>query len=171
MPTILIVAGPNGAGKTTFAVSWLGREDAGFEFVNADEVARGLGDVAMTAGERDLKAGRLMLQRLEMLLDRGAGIVLETTLSSGLYARRIPGWRSRGYRVELIYLQLPSVDVSIARVALRVSEGGHGVPEPDLRRRFGRSLANLEVYKPLVDMWQVWESRDGTFILAERSAT
>ncbi len=142
-------------------------EGAAFEFVNADEIARLMAH--LSPGERDLRAGRFMLGRLNMLLDDGADIVLETTLSSRLYARRIPDWRNRGYEIGLIYLRLPNVDASIARVAHRVSLGGHGVPEPDLRRRFGRSMSNLSIYKPLVDFWEVWDSRNDAPILAERS--
>ena len=87
-----------------------------------------------------------------------------------MYARRLPGWRRAGYGVQLVYLRLPDVETSIARVAHRVAMGGHGVPETDLRRRFDRSLANLEAYKPLVDAWEVWDSRDGAVTLAQRSS-
>jgi predicted ABC-type ATPase len=168
MPTILIVAGPNGAGKTTFATRWIAQVEQAFEFVNADEIAR-LMPATLSQGERDMRAGRFMLGRLEMLLDDGADIVLETTLSSLLYARRIPGWRAKGYECGLIYLRLPSVEASIARVAHRVQMGGHSVPEGDLRRRFGRSLGNLPAYKALVDTWEIWDSMDGEPVLAERS--
>lgn len=168
MPTILIVAGPNGAGKTTFATRWINDSAPGFAFVNADEVAREL-PPGLSVPERDLRAGRLMLARLDRLIVERADLVLETTLSSRLYARRIPDWRATGYRVALIYLRLPDVETSIARVAHRVSMGGHGVAEADLRRRFPRSLANLETYKPLVDFWEVWDSRPDGTILADRS--
>lgn len=167
MPTILIVAGPNGAGKTTFATGLILDQRPGYRFVNADEIAREL--TGLSGGERDIRAGRLMLERLDALLEQDADIVLETTLSSRLYARRIPDWKARGYEVALIYLRLPNVEASIARVAHRVRLGGHGVPEADLRRRFGRSLANLETYKALADMWEVWDSGDGEPVLAEKS--
>ena len=124
---------------------------------------------SLSPGERDMRAGRLMLGRLEMLLDDGADIVLETTLSSRLYARRIPDWRAKGYSIGLIYLRLPDVETSIARVAHRVTMGGHGLPERDLRRRFGRSLANLDAYKALVDEWEVWDSGGSDPILVEWS--
>jgi predicted ABC-type ATPase len=121
------------------------------------------------AAERDMRAGRLMLARLESLLDQRADIVLETTLSSLLYARRIPDWRAKGYECGLIYLRLPTVEASMARVGHRVKMGGHGVPERDLRRRFGRSLGNLPAYKALVDTWEIWDSLYGEPVLAERS--
>lgn len=109
---------------------------------------------------------------MDALVNARQGFAFETTLSSGLYARRIPSWHGLGYRVELEYVRLPSVEASLERVAHRVALGGHGVPEADIRRRFDRSLRNLEqLYKPAVDAWQVWESRDRAFILAEWSAT
>ena len=76
-----------------------------------------------------------------------------------------------GYGIHLVYVRLSSVEVSIARVAHRVRMGGHDVPEADLRRRFDRSLANLEVYKLLVDHWEVWESGEGTTSLVDRSSS
>lgn len=171
MPTILIVAGPNGAGKTTFATRWINDSAPNYVFANADEIARRLTEPALSSTECDMRAGRLMLSHLDDYIAQGADIVLETTLSSRLYARRMPEWRSAGYSVVLIYVRLPDVEASILRVARRVSMGGHNVPEVDLRRRFERSLANLEIYKPLVDRWEVWESRDGTTTLIDRSSS
>ncbi len=169
MPTILIVAGPNGAGKTTFATRWIIDSRPDYLFANADEIARRLVVPGLSATERDMRVGRLMLAQLDDYVANGADVVLETTLSSRLYARRIPAWRTAGYRVDLVYVRLANVEASIARVAHRVRMGGHGVPEADLRRRFDRSLANLEVHKPLVDHWEVWESREGEVTLIDRS--
>jgi predicted ABC-type ATPase len=102
-----------------------------------------------------------MLSRLEALTAVRQDMVLETTLATLTHAPRISAWRKAGWRVELIYLRLPSVEHSIARVRRRVEQGGHGIPEPDLRRRFQRSLDYLDqVYKPIVDDWQVWSSGD-----------
>lgn len=108
---------------------------------------------------RDLAAGRLVLERLEDLIAARADVVLETTLATRTHARRIRGWKAAGYRFELIYLRLPSVETSLARVAHRVERGGHGIPEETLRRRYPLSLQYLETtYKPLADRWQVWSS-------------
>ena len=152
----------------TFATRWINDSAPNFAFVNADEVARDLPN-ELSRGERDVRAGRLMLARLDFLVEGGRDLVLETTLSSLLYARRIPDWRSRGYRVDLIYVRLANVEASLARVAHRVRQGGHGVAERDLRRRFPRSLTNLARYKSLVDSWEVWDSSDGEPILVDRS--
>ncbi|MGV8930428.1 MAG: AAA family ATPase [Brevundimonas sp.] len=159
MPTLVLLAGPNGAGKTTFINRFLRQRAEAFRFVNPDEVARGL------TGEgpaRDLAAGRLVLERLDALFADRADVVLETTLATRSHARRIRQWKAAGYRAELVYLRPPSADFSVMRVARRVAQGGHGIPEDTLRRRFALSLDYLEtVYKPLVDQWEVYASSDG----------
>jgi predicted ABC-type ATPase len=158
MPTVLIVAGPNGAGKTTLANALLADRAEPFEFVNADEIARRI--VGRSAGRSaDLLAGRKMLMLLDELTVQRRDIALETTLATLSYARRITAWRAEGYRVELVYLRLASIDQSLERVRRRVEMGGHDIPEVDIRRRFPKSLEYLDsVYKPIVDAWQVWQS-------------
>ncbi|MBX9801301.1 MAG: zeta toxin family protein [Caulobacteraceae bacterium] len=156
MPTLVLLAGPNGAGKTTFINQFLRERATTFQFVNPDEVARSLTGAGPA---RDLAAGRLVLERLDQLFALRADVMLETTLATRSHAVRIRDWKAAGYRVELIYLRLPSADHSVARVARRVSEGGHGIPEDTLRRRFLLSLECLEtVYKPIVDAWRVYAS-------------
>ena len=159
MPTLVLLAGPNGAGKTTFINGFLRERAEAFRFVNPDEVAR---DLPGAGPQRDLAAGRLVLERLEALVAERADFVLETTLASRSHAVRIRRWKAAGYRVEMIYIRLPNAEASIARVARRVSEGGHGIPEETLRRRFPLSLEYLEtVYKPLVDAWEVRAGGEG----------
>ena len=80
--------------------------------------------------------------------------------------------RAAGYRIEVFYVRLPSAEASLGRVRLRASRGGHDVTQADVLRRYDRSVGNLEtVYKPLVDEWQVWEGRDGGFLLIDRSGS
>lgn len=166
MPTLVLLAGPNGAGKTTFIDRFLRRRAETFVFVNPDEVARDLVILGLDPGtgvgpERDLAAGRRVLERLDALIDARADIVLETTLASRSHARRLRACRAAGYRIELIYLRLPDAEASIARVRRRVERGGHGIPEATLRRRFPLSLDYLEtVYKPLVDSWEIYANGD-----------
>ncbi len=156
MPTLVLLAGPNGAGKTTFINGFLRERAEAFQFVNPDEVARGL---TGAGAARDLAAGRLVLERLDELVTARADFVLETTLASRSHGVRIRDWKAAGYRFELVYLRLPSADHSVARVANRVAEGGHGIPEDTLRRRFLVSLEYLETtYKPLADDWKVYAS-------------
>ena len=112
-----------------------------------------------TGPARDLAAGRRVLERLDELAAERADFVLETTLATRSHAVRIRDWKAAGYRFELIYLRLPSADHSVARVAHRVSQGGHGIPEDTLRRRFAVSLEYLEsTYKPLADNWRIYAS-------------
>jgi predicted ABC-type ATPase len=167
VPSVLIIAGPNGAGKTTFGDEYLSVEEREFEFVNADEIARGL-TASHAQSKSDILAARMMLRRVDELVRAKANFVVETTLATLTYAQKIPVWRKGGYTVSLIYLRLGSVEGSIARVRKRVAAGGHGMPEDAIRRRFGKSRNYFEtVYKPMVDEWYVWESREGTFALVE----
>ena len=157
MPTLVLLAGPNGAGKTTFINRFLRQRAEVFRYVNPDEVARGL----PPGPQRDLTAGRLVLERLDQLFVERADVVLETTLASRSHAVRIRARKASGYRAELVYLRPPSADFSVMRVARRVAQGGHGIPEETLRRRFALSLDYLEtVYKPLVDQWEVYAVSD-----------
>jgi predicted ABC-type ATPase len=163
VPAVIIIAGPNGAGKTTFASEYLSIEERGFEFVNADEIVHA-GEPAIS----EIEAGRRMLERIDELVEDDANFVFETTLASLTYARKIPSWRQRGYHVRLIYLQLTSVNDSLARVRKRVLAGGHDIPREAIIRRFDKSLTYFETkYKPIVDVWHLWDSREGSFALVE----
>ena len=156
-PTVLVLAGPNGAGKTT-ASPFVVRDALCIdEFVNADEIARGLS--AFAPQRVAFAAGRIMLHRLRELARARASFAFETTLASRSFAPWLTRLREDGYRIELIFLALPSPEHAIARVRLRVSQGGHDVPEAVIRRRFVRGLRNLfETYQPLADSWAVYDS-------------
>jgi predicted ABC-type ATPase len=151
-PRIIVLAGPNGAGKTTFAREFLLSEAACPVFLNADLIAAGL---APFQPERAaIQAARLMLRAMADLAARRESFAFETTLSGTGYSRHIPSWQEAGYRVELVFLSLPSSDVALKRVAERVRQGGHDIPVPVIRRRFevGNRLFT-SMYKPLVDHW------------------
>jgi predicted ABC-type ATPase len=168
MPQIIIVAGPNGAGKTSFASEYLPRIRGSIVYVNADEIGREPELLGLEEGVRNIRAGRLMLEQLDALSSAGADFMFETTLATLTYARKIPIWRSQGYRVALFYLRLPDVDASMERVRRRVASGGHGIPETSIRRRFKRSLEYLGgCYKLIVDEWHLWDSLEGDFQLVE----
>ena len=162
-------AGPNGAGKTTFATEFLPNEADCPIFVNADLIAAGLSPFgpARVAGQ----AGRLVLRQIDGHARQGHSFAFETTLSGRGHARRIARWRKQGYRVKLFFLRLPAPEAAIARVAQRVSEGGHDVPEAVIRRRFHAGWRNFElIYRDLVDTWAVYDSSDYVpFLLEEGS--
>jgi predicted ABC-type ATPase len=154
---IVIIAGPNGAGKTTFAREFLPNEANCPEFINADLIAAGLSPFKPEAAAA--RAGRLMLAEMDEQVRQRRSFAFETTLSGHVYARKITKWRSLGYHVKLIFLSLPSVDMAVARVAARVVQGGHDVPEQVIQRRFNSGLRNFEqIYKKIVDAWVLYDN-------------
>lgn len=156
-PKIIIIAGPNGAGKTTFAREFLPHEASCPVFVNADLIAAGLSPFAPERAA--IQAGRLTLQSIARHAALRENFAFETTLSGKSYAGQILHWRQLGYRVELFFLSLPSADMAVQRVAERVRQGGHDIPEATIRRRFhaGKRLF-VEVYQPLVDQWVLYDN-------------
>jgi predicted ABC-type ATPase len=161
----LIIAGPNGAGKTTFANEYLSATQRPAIFVNADEITREHPVLSDTA------AARLMLNRINSLVADGADFAIETTLASRTYAQKIQQWQKRDYVVCLIFIGLRTIEESLARVKKRVAAGGHGIPEMVVRRRFLKSRDYFrQVYKPIVDVWYEWESREGEFVYLDSGA-
>lgn len=166
---IIVIAGPNGAGKTTFATEFLPNEADCAVFVNVDLIAAGLSP--FRPGSAALQAGRLMARQIRDHVRQGDSFAFETTLSVLGYAPRIPHWRDQGYRVKLFFLRLPSPEAAVARVAQRVSEGGHDVPEPVIRRRFHAGWRNFErVYRDIVDAWAVYDNAGETPLLIEEGS-
>jgi predicted ABC-type ATPase len=156
---IFIIAGPNGAGKTTFALEYLPREAQCPDFINVDLIAAGLSP--FDPDRAAIRAGRLMLTEIRDRIRKGSSFAFETTLSGHGYAQLIPRWRAMGYEIRLIFLNLPTPELAVARVAARVAQGGHNVPEAVIRRRFDRSLRNFtELYSPLVSRWE-WYDNSG----------
>lgn len=150
MPTCWIIAGPNGAGKTTFALEYLPALAHCRRFINADLIAAGLSPLAP---ERQLlAASRLFLREIENCIAARQDFAFETTLSGRSYLGLVQRLQAQRWRVELIYLALPSAGMSRLRVAERVAHGGHGISEDDITRRFPRSLHNLfRLFAPKVD--------------------
>lgn len=136
-----MIAGPNGAGKTTFALYWLPQAVGRCRFVNADLIAAGLSPLSPERAQ--IQASRLFLHEIEACIAAEEDFAFETTLAGRSYLRLVRRLRALGWRVELIYLALPSVELSRLRVAERVAAGGHDVPTAELVRRFPRSLRNL----------------------------
>lgn len=152
LPTVYIIAGPNGAGKTTFAAEFLPDFVNCREFVNADLIAAGLSPFAPET--QDVRAGRLLLTRIRELAAAKVDFGFETTLAGRSYVRLVNRMKGDGYRVCLFFLWLPSADLAVARVANRVRQGGHNIPEAVIRRRFDAGLRNLfSLYQPQLDAW------------------
>jgi predicted ABC-type ATPase len=167
MPNLYVIGGANGSGKTTVALSLLPNVLGVYEYVNADAIAAGLSP--LNPESMAIASGRLMVERLQSLADAGADFAFETTLAARTFAPFLRHCRSQGYRVNLIYLWLPSPDLAVARVARRVASGGHSIPEDVIRRRYERGRRNLvNLYLPLCDNWIVYNnSRERNEVIAE----
>ncbi len=165
-PRCIVIAGPNGAGKTTFAREYLPREAGVIRFVNADLIASGLSPLRPELAAR--QGGRLVLTELERLVKAREDFAFESTLSGRTYLRLMTRWRARGYRIELVFLSLPSVELALQRIAARVRQGGHDVPRADVIRRFERSWVNFHsVYRTVADRWAVYDNAGDTPQLLE----
>jgi predicted ABC-type ATPase len=160
MKTLYLLAGCNGAGKTTAAFTLLPGLLGCREFVNADEIARGLSPFQPETVS--IQAGRLMLARLHELLAAGETFALETTLATRHYLRFVQEARVEGYVVRLLFFWLNSTDLAVERVAARVREGGHSIPEPVIRRRYEGGLRQFfQGYRHAVDSWSFIDNSNG----------
>lgn len=156
-PNLYIIAGPNGAGKTTASYNLLPEILHCTNFVNADEIARGLSPFAPETVA--IQAGRIMLERIEELLPQGVDFAIETTLATRSYVQLVRRAQALGYKVHLIFFFLENEEQAIQRVAQRVSNGGHNIPEDDIRRRFKRGIYNLiHLYMPICDSVLVYNN-------------
>ena len=155
-PQCIVIAGPNGAGKSSSAPELL-KDAAGVAtFVNADVIAQGL--AAFRPEDVAIEAGRIMLGRIEALMEAGQDFAFETTLSGRSVERLLSRAVGHGYQVHMFYIWLPSADMAVARVAQRVAAGGHDVLESVVRRRFGRSVANAARLSALgVATWRIYD--------------
>lgn len=166
---IVIIAGPNGAGKTTFARDFLPNEAHCPDFINADLIAAGLSPFRPETAA--IRAGRLMLTEIAARVARNASFAFETTLSGVAYASAIPRWQAADYHVKLLFLTLPSVEIAIMRVAARVAQGGHDVPEQVIRRRFESGLRNFhQRYKSLADVWILYDNSGDEPVILDAGA-
>jgi predicted ABC-type ATPase len=154
MPNLYILAGCNGAGKTTVAYTLLPEVVNCVEFVNADEIARGLSPFNVESVA--IEAGRIMIQRIDYLLNKQVDFALETTLSTRSYVQTIRRAQALGYQITLIYSCLNSTELAKERVRSRVANGGHNIPEDVIERRYARSLYNLlTLYMSICDRWLI----------------
>ena len=148
-PQCYVIAGPNGAGKTTFALKYLPLIVSCYDFINADEIAKGLSPLDYNAGL--LQAGKIFLETLNQKIAQRKDFAFETTLSGRTYLPRVAEWRKDGWFVTLFYLFIPSIEFSEQRVHKRVLSGGHDIPPEDIVRRYPRSIRNLFAYADVCD--------------------
>ena len=156
MPELFIIAGCNGAGKTTAAYNLLPSVFQTAEFVNADELARGIN--ADNVESAAFAAGKLMLEKVHSLIESRADFALETTLSGQSYINIVKRAKSLGYKFTLFFVYLPSSTMATERVALRVVKGGHNIPKEVIERRYGKGLKNLPKFMALADCWFILDN-------------
>lgn len=169
MPNLYIIAGCNGAGKTTASYTILPEMLNCKEFVNADEIARGLSP--FQPEKVAIIAGKMMLARIHELIKSHIDFSFETTLSPRHFITQIKEAQQQGYFVTLVFFWLNSVDLAIQRVKMRVSEGGHDIPVETISRRYKMGITNLiSKYIPICDYWMVINnSEDPFYLIAEGS--
>jgi len=152
MKRLFVISGCNGAGKTTASFTILPKVLNCDEFINADEIAKGLSPFFPESNA--IQAGRLMLNRIENLIGKGDDFAFETTLSTKSYRNFISRARAHGYHITLLFFWLRTADLAVQRVKTRVQEGGHDIPEDIIRRRYKNGLSNFfNIFEFIVDDW------------------
>ena len=156
---LYIIAGCNGAGKTTASFTVLPEMLDCKEFVNADEMAKGLSPFNPEGVA--LQAGRLMIERVLQLLRDQETFAFETTLSTRSYVKLVKMAQKQGYYVSLLFFSLATPEQAVRRVAKRVSQGGHNIPTDVVYRRYASGLKNLfQLYMDTVDFWALYDNSD-----------
>ncbi len=154
---LYIIAGCNGAGKTTASFTVLPEMLDCEEFINADEIARGLSP--LNPDKEAIEAGRIMLLRIGKLIENRKEFAFETTLATKSYKNTIQKAKQAGYNVTLLFFWLTSVDLAKERVKQRVREGGHNIQENVITRRYKAGIINLfNIYLPICDYWMLFDN-------------
>ena len=157
---LYIIAGCNGAGKTTASFTILPEILGCKEFINADEIAKGLSPFQPESVA--MQAGRIMLARMDELLQKGETFAFETTLATKSYKQKIEWAQANGYEVTLLFFWLDSPNIAKKRVAQRVAEGGHNIPLETIERRYYNGIANLfTIYIDMVDICYIFDNSEG----------
>jgi len=156
---VYIIAGPNGSGKTTFAKKFLPNYAKCPNFVNADLIAQGLSPFSPRSAA--IRAGRLVLEQIHRLADKGVDFAFETTLSGKSYLPFLDELNKKGYAISIFFLWIPNAELAMNRIKDRVAAGGHDVPAIDVKRRFQRGVYNfVNYYKPLADEWLLFNNAE-----------
>lgn len=167
-PNLYIIAGCNGAGKTTASMTVLPEVLDCEEFVNADEIAKGLSP--FHPENMAIEAGKLMLNRINDLLSERKTFAIETTLATKSYRHLVSRAHDLGYRVTLLFFYLPSPEMAERRVAARVASGGHDIPKDVIRRRYWAGLQNLfDIFTSIVDRWSLYDNSEHINPIVERN--
>ena len=165
---IYIISGCNGVGKTTASMTILPEFLDCQEFVNADMIASGLSP--FQPEKVAFEAGRIMLERIDFLMQTNQSFAIETTLATKSYKNKLLKAIENGYQIKLLFFWLPSYEMAIDRVAIRVSEGGHNIPKDIIKRRYFRGIENLfNIYLPLCTTWLIFDNEKKPKLVAEKN--
>jgi predicted ABC-type ATPase len=168
LPNLYIIAGCNGAGKTTASYTVLPEILHCKEFVNADEIARGLSP--FQPENVAIQAGKIMLKRIEELITQKKDFAIETTLTTVSYKKTITQAKEKGYKITLIFFWLNDVNLAIKRVEARVIDGGHDIPQETIKRRYKKGLKNLfYIFLVLSDKWIIIDNSNTYTWIAENT--
>ena len=166
-PKLFIIAGCNGAGKTTASYTILPEILNCREFVNADEIAKGLSP--FQPEKVAIEAGRIMLRRIDELLKEGVDFAFETTLATKSYKNTILKAQEKGYSVTLLFFWLQNVELAKRRVEKRVSEGGHNIDKDVIERRYYAGVKNLfDIYLSIADTVLMYDNTSGNHAFVAR---
>jgi len=156
---LYIIAGCNGAGKTTASFTLLPKMLGCKEFVNADEIAKGLSP--FQPEKISIEAGRIMIKRINELLQKNENFAFETTLATKSYKSKVKYAQYKNYTVTLLFFWLQNIELAVERVKIRVAEGGHNIEKAIIKRRFVSGIKNLfEIYLPIVDEALIFDNSD-----------
>ncbi|GGG65456.1 zeta toxin family protein [Epilithonimonas arachidiradicis] len=167
---LYIISGCNGAGKTTASFTILPEILDCKEFVNADEIAKGLSP--FQPEKVALESGRIMLNRIDELFSQNENFAFETTLATKIYKQKIIKAKEQGYNTTLLFFWLKNPELAIERVKIRVKEGGHYIPEDVIKRRYYNGIFNLfNIYLSIVNQTLIFDNSEGKHILiAEKNS-
>jgi predicted ABC-type ATPase len=156
---LFIIAGCNGAGKTTASFTILPDILDCKEFVNADEIAKGLSP--FQPEKVSFEAGRIMLKRIDELLKSDKNFAFETTLATKSYRSVIAQAKENGYFISMLFFWLQTIELAEERVKTRVREGGHNIETEIIRRRYSNGIKNLfNIYLPIVDEGFIFDNSE-----------
>lgn len=139
MKKYIIIAGVNGVGKSTLYQMY--DEFEGMPRVNVDEIVREIGD---WKNIRDVfSAGKIAVKNISKYLEEGITFNQETTLCGNSIISNIVKAKEKGYFIELHYVGVESAEIAKERVKYRVEQGGHGIPDADIERRYVETYIQL----------------------------